>query len=325
MAPITPLPASYAALPTQHISLSHVPADSPTPTPVLLLTLNRPDKLNAFTDTMAREMVSVFETVDVDDRVKCVVVAGHPDSRAFCAGADLEIGFPKGKGKHGGPSNRGDAVREREHRDGGGKVTLAIHNCRKPTIMAITGSAVGIGITMTLPACIRVATAGSKIGFVFARRGLIMEAVSSFFLPRLIGLSRALHLTTTGAVYPAEHPLLRELFSEVLPTPARTLERALELAADIAANTSTVSTGLMRDLMWRGPGSAEETHLLDSAVIYGLFGKRDNEEGIRSFFEKRKPRFAASFNNEEDLPQVYPWWPRVDVTPLSEKASKAKL
>lgn len=201
-------------------------------------------------------------------------------------------------------------------------MTLAIHNCRKPTIMALTGSAVGIGITMTLPATIRLATAGSKIGFVFSRRGLVMEAVSSFFLPRLIGMSRALHLTTTGSVYPADHALFGPLFSEILPNAERTLERALELADDIATNTSTVASSLMRDMMYRGPDSPEETHLLDSSVIYGLFGKRDNEEGIRSFFEKRKPEFKASFNTQEDLPEVYPWWPRVDVTPLSSKNSK---
>ena len=118
MAPITPLPSSYAALPTQHISLSHVPASSPTPTPVLLLTLNRPEKLNAFTFTMGEEMAQIFHTVDIDDRVKVVVVAGSKESRAFCAGADLEIGFPKGKGKDGKKTNRGDAERERDHRDG---------------------------------------------------------------------------------------------------------------------------------------------------------------------------------------------------------------
>lgn len=118
MAPITPLPPSYASLPTQHISLSHVPASSPTPTPVLVLTLNRPDKLNAFTETMCGEMVQVFDTVDADDRVKVVVVTGSEGSRAFCAGADLEVGFPKGKSKDGKTSNRGDAERERDHRDG---------------------------------------------------------------------------------------------------------------------------------------------------------------------------------------------------------------
>ena len=186
--------------------------------------------------------------------------------------------------------------------------------------MAVTGSAVGIGVTMTLPASIRLATAGSKIGFVFARRGLIMEAASSYFLPRLIGLSRALHLTTTGSVYPADHPLLGDLFSEILPTPEKCLERAIELASDIAQNTSTISTSLMRDLMYRGPNSAEETHMLDSAVIYGLFGGKDNEEGIRSFFEKRKPDFKGSFNDEGQLPQVYPWWHDLDLAPRSKKA-----
>ncbi|EAS32064.2 enoyl-CoA hydratase/isomerase [Coccidioides immitis RS] len=317
MASVT-LPTSYAALPTQHIKLSHVPATSPTPTPILLMTLNRPDKLNAFTPTMCNEMVSIFNTVDVDDRVKVVVVTGS-GTKAFCAGADLELGFPKGKGKD-GHTNRGDVTRPKDHRDGGGRVTLAIHNCRKPTIMALNGSAVGIGITMTLPATIRLATANTKIGFVFARRGLVMEAVSSFFLPRLIGHSRALHVATTGATYPPDHPLLRDLFSEVLPTAQATLDRALEIAEDIAQNTSTVSTSLMRDMMYRGPDSPEGAHLLDSAIIYSLFGGKDNEEGIRSFFEKRKPQFKASVTNPDDMPSFYPWWNPIDLTPRLEKA-----
>ncbi|PGH26511.1 hypothetical protein AJ80_01825 [Polytolypa hystricis UAMH7299] len=310
MATPTP-PPSYSALPLQQIRLAHVPASSPTPTPILLLTLNRPDKLNAFTNTMAREMVTIFKTIDIDDRIKVVVVTGS--GRAFCAGADLDDGFPKSRGKS-GHKNESSGETEREHRDSGGSVSLAIHNCRKPTIMALNGPAVGIGITMTLPASIRLATAGTKIGFVFSRRGLIMEAVSSFFLPRLIGHSRAVHLTTTGSIYPAEHPLLRDLFSEVLPTAAATLDRALEIAEDVAKNTSSVSTSLMRDLMYRGPASPEETHLLDSAVIYGLFGGRDNEEGVHSFLEKRKPEFKGSFGNPEDVPGAYPWWTPVDVS-----------
>lgn len=193
----------------------------------------------------------------------------------------------------------------------GGRVALAIHQCSKPTVAAIQGSAVGVGITMCLPATIRVAYAKAKIGFVFSRRGIIMEACSHYFLPRLIGLSRALHLTTTGSVYPAEHPLLRDLFSETLPTPEATVARALELADDIAQNTSTVSTKLMRDLMYYGGTSAEEAHLLDSKIIHGLFGGPDNTEGVKSFFEKRPPKFTATM--AAGAPAAWPWWKQLDV------------
>jgi enoyl-CoA hydratase/carnithine racemase len=180
---------------------------------------------------------------------------------------------------------------------------------------------------MTLPAAIRVVSSTAKIGFVFSQRGLVMEAASSFFLPRLIGHSRALHLTTTGSTYQATDPLLSNLFSEVLPNGEATLSRALQLASEVAANTSTVATSLMRDLMWRGPDNAEDTHLLDSAVIYGLFGQGDNEEGVKSFLEKRKPEFKASFQSTpEDLPQAYPWWKPVDTKVRSQaRGTKAKL
>lgn len=177
---------------------------------------------------------------------------------------------------------------------------------------------------MCLPATIRVAYAKAKIGFVFARRGLIMEACSHYFLPKLIGLSRALHLTTTGAVYPAEHPLMRELFSETLPTPEATVARALELADEIAKNTSTVSTKLMRDLMYRGPESAEEAHVLDSRVIYQLFGGKDNLEGVKSFFEKRPAKFTGTMSR--DAPESWPWWPQIDIGYQPPKAkSQSKL
>ena len=292
-------PHSYAALQTTQISLSHVPESESTPTPVILVTLNRPKNNNAFTKVMEQELVRVYSMFDVDDRVKCIVIRGA--GRMFCAGADLDIGFVSQR----------ESTRATEHRDGGGKVSLAIHNCSKPTIAAINGSAVGVGITMTLPANIRVACASAKIGFVFARRGIIMEACSSYFLPRLIGLSRAMHLTTTGSVYQANHPLLSNLFSEILPTPEATIARALELADDVAKNTSPVSTKLMRDLMYRGPDSAEGTHLLDSNVIYGLFGSKDNNEGVQSFFEKRPPKFLGKM--PDDAPNVYPWWTPINV------------
>lgn len=172
---------------------------------------------------------------------------------------------------------------------------------------------------MTLPAAIRVAYSKAKIGFVFSRRGIIMEACSSYFLPKLIGHSRALHVVTTGSVYQADHPLLNNLFSETLSTPEATLARALELADEVAKNTSTVSTKLMRDLMYRGPDSAEATHLLDSRVIHGLFGSTDNAEGVKSFFEKRAPVFQGSV--PRDAPGTWPWWDPVDI---GYKASVSK-
>ena len=150
-------------------------------------------------------------------------------------------------------------------------MTLSIFHCRKPTIGALQGSAVGIGITMTLPMNIRIAYKGAKIGFVFARRGLIMEACSSYFLPKLIGLSRAMHLITTGATYRADSKLCDGLFSETLDAPEKVLPRALEIAEEITKNTSVVSTHLMKEMMWRNPDSPEGAHLLDSRIIYSLF------------------------------------------------------
>ncbi|RMZ82421.1 hypothetical protein DV737_g2131, partial [Chaetothyriales sp. CBS 132003] len=292
-------PSSYQTLALQHIKVSHVPESSPTPTSVILITLNRPEKYNAFTRLMQREMCQVYELIEVDPRVKCVVVTGA-GSKAFCAGADLEIGFGSGGGK------------DVDHRDGGGRVSLSIHQSSKPTIAAINGSAVGVGITMCLPMAIRIAYEKAKVGFVFSRRGLIMEACSSYFLPRLIGHSRAQHLTLTGSVYPANHPLFSTLFSETCATPEATLKRALELADDVAKNTSLVSTKMNRDLMHWGPDSAEATHLLDSQIISALIGSKDNVEGIQSFLEKRPAQFEGRV--PEDTPVGYPWWRTPDVS-----------
>jgi enoyl-CoA hydratase/carnithine racemase len=276
---------------------------------------------------MREDMEMIYQMIDLDDRVKAVVLTGA--GRMFCAGADLEAGFVGSTTKAGGPT-QGKTERDIDHRDGyvkqsprhfplersqgydsGGRVSLAIHNCSKPTVVAMNGSAVGVGMTMTLPCAIRVVSATAKCGFVFARRGIIMEACSSYFLPRLIGLSRAIHLCTTGAVYPASSPLLSQLFSEVLPTPEATLARAIELATEIAENTSVVSTKLMRDLMYRGADSAEGAHLLDSKIIHGLFGGKDNNEGVQSFFQKRAPNFQGKF--PDDAPAAYPWWEQTNI------------
>lgn len=247
---------------------------------------------------MASSLVKTFDLLSLDPRIKAIVVTGHGNS--FCAGADLD----------GGTGLQYDNDTARTHRDGGGQVTMAIHRCTKPVIAAINGSAVGVGITMTLPMSIRIVSEKAKIGFVFARRGIVMEAASSYFLPRLIGYSRAMHLVTTGEVLPAEHELLRELFSEVMPE-AKVLERALEIATLVSENTSAVSTSLMKDLMWRGPGTAEGTHLLDSKVLLELFQGQDKKEGIDSFLQKRKPNFKGTM--ERDAPSVWPWWEPIDV------------
>lgn len=303
------LPASYATLPYKDIRVSHVPASSPTPTPVILITLYRPGKHNAFTEQMTYDLESAFDTLSADPRVKAIVVTGH-GGKIFCAGADLEGGgFETGT----------DTVRN--HRDGGGRVSMAIYRCTKPVIAAMNGSAVGVGITMTLPMNIRIVSNKAKIGFVFARRGLIMEAVSSFFLPRLIGTSRAMHLVTTGAVYPSTSPLFGDLFSEIVE-PERVLPRALELADEIAQNTSTVSTRLMKDLMYRGPATPEETHLLDSKIIFALFKSPDRFEGVNSFLEKRQAKFTGIV--PEDAPAEWPWWTPVDMKPDAADLVKPK-
>jgi len=290
------LPSSYASHPYQEIRLHHVPEISKEVTPTIILELYRPKNYNAFTNTMMRELEAAFTLFDVDDRVRCIVVTGY--GRMFCAGADLETGFVGGQ-EH-----------SRDHRDGGGRAVLAIHRCRKPVIAAMNGSAVGIGITMTLPMSIRIAYKDAKIGFVFARRGLVMEACSSFFLPRLIGFSKALHLVTTGATYPASHPLYNSLFSETVDTPEGVLPRALELADEIVKNTSSISTYLMREMMYRDTGSAEGQHLLDSRVIYELFGSKDNTEGVKAFLDKRPVKFTGTMQN--DAPDAWPWYQTVD-------------
>lgn len=171
---------------------------------------------------------------------------------------------------------------------------------------------------MTLPMSIRIAYSDAKIGFVFARRGLVMEACSSFFLPKLVGLSRAMHLVTTGATYKASDKLMEGLFSETLDSPDKVLPRALELAQEITQNTSVVSTHLMKEMMWRNPDSPEGAHLLDSKVIYSLFSTADNKEGVKAFLEKRPVKFTGTL--EGSAPEAYPWWEPIDVV----RAPKAK-
>jgi enoyl-CoA hydratase/carnithine racemase len=263
-----------------------------------VLTLNRPDRMNAFTNTMLREMIETLREASRDDAVRAVVVTGA--GKAFCAGADLGAG-----GKTFDAEAAGEEVGLTGHRDGGGQVTLEIFSCRKPVIAAINGPAVGVGITMTLPMDIRVVAEDAKIGFVFARRGIVPEACSSWFLPRILGISKAVELCVTGRVFRAsEEPAL---FNHVVPA-GEVLDKAMSIAREIADNTSAVSVALARALLWHGLAQPDpqHAHIIDSKCIFWAGRGADAYEGVQSFLEKRPAKFTLSAWT--DMPDFYPWW-----------------
>ena len=266
---------------------------------VATLTLNRPDRLNAVTSTSIRELVEAFDRADADDGVRAVIVTGA--GRAFCAGADLGGG---GRTFAGGP---GRAERPEDHHDGGGLVTLRIFEMKKPVIAAINGPAVGFGITMTLAMDVRLASSAAKIGFVFARRGVVPEACSTWFLPRLVGIAQAAEWACTGRVFSAEEARAGGLVSRVV-APDALLPAARELAREIADNTSAVSVALIRQMLWRllGADHPREAHRLDSLGMWYTGRSDDAREGVTSFLEKRPPRFTG--RPSQDMPPFYPWW-----------------
>jgi len=265
-----------------------------------LLTLNRPDRMNAFTGRMMKEMIEILAAASRDDAVRVVVVTGA--GKAFCAGADLG-----GGGKTFDSTAVGEDVGLSGHRDGGGRVTLEIFACRKPVIAAINGSAVGVGITMTLPMDIRVVSRDAKIGFVFARRGIVPEACSSWFLPRIVGIAKATEWCLTGRVFRAADEADSKLFNHVVE-PDQVLPKAMEIAREIADNTSAVSVALSRALLWHGLGSPDpqHAHLIDSKCIFWTGQGADAYEGVQSFLEKRPAKFTMSAWS--DMPEFYPWW-----------------
>jgi len=266
------------------------------------ITLYRPDRLNAFTGTMARELVAAFDQADADDSVRVVLLTGA--GRGFCAGADLAAGgatFAR-RGEP-GPGPTIDGV----PRDRGGIVSLRIAASRKPVIVAVNGPAVGIGATMTLPADIRIAADTARFGFVFARRGLVPEAASSWFLPRVVGISQAMEWVATGRVFDAAEALAGRLVSRVVPA-SELMTVARGLADEIAANTSAVSVTLSRQLLWSmlGAPTPWDAHRLDSRAISVLGRGPDAAEGVESFLEKRPPRFPGRVGDYAD---VVPEWP----------------
>ena len=264
---------------------------------VLTITLDRPDRLNAFTTRMLHELIDAFDQADADDAVRAIIVTGA--GRAFCAGADL--------GGGGDTFNyRGEEPID-QHRDGGGRVTLRIFESKKPVIAAINGAAVGVGATMTLPMDIRIAARGARMGFVFARRGIVPEACSSWFLPRIVGISRAAEWVYTGRVFDAEEARAAGLVSKVV-APEAVVDTARALAREIADNTSAMSVALSRQLLWRmlGADHPMEAHKVDSRCIYWMGQSPDAHEGVTSFLEKRPPRFTG--RPSQDMPPFYPWW-----------------
>jgi enoyl-CoA hydratase/carnithine racemase len=274
--------------------------------PVATITLDRPDRLNAFTITMQREICAALDEVDADPEVRVVVVTGR--GRGFCAGADL--GGGEATFDHESELAEGAGVaREADgrHRDEGGLAALRFFDCTKPVIGAINGPAVGVGITMTLPFDVRLASTTAKFGFVFARRGLVPEACSSWFLPRVVGISRAMEWCATGRVFPAAEALEAGLVRSV-HEPDDLLPAAYALADEIAANTSAVSVTLTRALLWRmlGADHPMEAHRVDSDLVDALGQGGDVREGVMSFLEKRPPAFPNRV--PADLPPRYPWW-----------------
>jgi enoyl-CoA hydratase/carnithine racemase len=277
---------------------------------VLTITLNRPDKLNAFTGTMQAELIDAFDKADKDDNVRAIIVTGA--GRGFCAGADLSSGgntFDRAARGRAAPTKADGSVDYASDlvRDGGGRVTLRIFECLKPVIAAVNGPAVGIGVTMQLPMDIRIASTDARFGFVFSRRGIVPEAASSWFLPRLVGISQALQWTYSGRVFPADEALRGGLVSQVVP-PDQLLPAARTIAKEIVDHTAPVSVALIRQMMWKmlGADHPMEAHKVDSRGIYARGASADVKEGVVSFLEKRPARFTDKVS--KDMPPYFPWW-----------------
>ena len=276
---------------------------------IATITLNRPERMNAFTGQMRSDLIAAFDATDADDAVRVVVVTGA--GKAFCAGADLASG-----GNTFDYASRKDEARNAMqvngvYRDGGGTVTLRIFKSLKPVIGAINGAAVGIGVTMQLPMDIRLASTSARFGFVFSRRGIVPEAASSWFLARVVGMQTALEWCFTGRVFNAQEALDHKLVRS-LHAPEDLLPAAYALAREIADNTAPVSVALTRQMLWR-MGTAEhpmQAHQIDSRAIQSRGQSADTREGVSAFLEKRQPIYSDKVSS--DMPDFFPWWDEPD-------------
>ncbi len=282
---------------------------------IATLTMHRPDKMNAFTGTMMAEMIDAFDRANKDDAVRVVIVTGSGD-RAFCAGADLSQGAKTFdyENRDDRPQNAGAASASGEIdwsseavRDGGGRLTLKIFESLKPVIGAVNGAAVGIGATMQLPMDIRIASETARFGFVFSRRGIVPEACSTYFLPRIVGISTATEWCYTGRVFGAQEAKERGLVTYVTK-PDELMAKAREIAREIADNTAPVSVALTRQMLWRllGADHPMEGHKLDSRGVFARGRQEDAKEGVVSFLEKRQPVYPNKVST--DMPSYFPWW-----------------
>lgn len=282
---------------------------------ILTITLNRPDKLNAFNSQMLSELLDAFDRADADDDVRAIIVTGA--GRAFCAGADLSSGAKTfdyavrpDRAAQTAAARKADGTIDWSHsavRDGGGRLALRIFECMKPVIAAVNGPAVGIGATMQLPMDMRIASDDARFGFVFSRRGITPEACSSWFLPRVVGIAKALEWSFSGRVFPAQEALAAGLVRS-LHKPAELLPSAHALAREIVDNAAPVSVALTRQMFWRmlGADHPMEAHKIDSRGVYHTGRSADAREGVGSFLEKRPAHFPGRVST--DMPGFFPWW-----------------
>lgn len=274
---------------------------------VATITLDRPEKMNAYTVSMGEEIRDALDRTDADDAVRAVIFTGAGD-RAYCAGTDLT---PAGGGGPFASDEEIEDLSDPRIRDYGGLLTLRLFQSKKPLIAACNGVAAGVGATMQLAMDMRLASAKARYGFVFARRGIVTEAASSWFLPRIVGIQQALEWCTTGRVFDAEEALRGGLLRS-LHAPDELMPAARALAREIADNTSPVSVALMRAMLWRNAAAEHPmfAHRVDSRIIYRLSRSADAAEGVASFLEKRPAQFPGKVSR--DMPDVWPWWEEPD-------------